>query len=171
MEQNEEMEMQIWAFIDDSCNPMDKTRIAMLVQQNAEWREKYEELVELHAGITQNMELDEPSLRFSRNVMDAVGATKMVRSTKQYINKSIIRGIAAFFIGVISVCIIYAFATINWNAAPGEVLKGVNLDNLKLDHILNPGVLNIIIAINIILALALADKILRKRVHISQGQN
>src|ERR1700728_4810420 len=98
MEQNEEIEMQIWEFIDNACSQADQERISMLIVQDISWREKFNELNAFHSGTSQSLELEHPSMRFTKNVMDAVAVAHIAPATKKYVNISIIRGIAAFFI-------------------------------------------------------------------------
>ncbi len=98
METNEEIEMILWEYMDGTCRPADMQRISILVERDELWKQKYTELSAFQKSIADSLQLEQPSMRFTKNVMDAVATVKIAPATKQYINKSIIRGIAAFFI-------------------------------------------------------------------------
>jgi len=106
------IELQLWEYIDGQCNPADNERIAGLIATDRLWSEHYSELLALHNGIAAFAETEEPSMRFTKNVMEAVAATGMARPTRMYINRNIIRLVAAcfglLFVVVIGMVVIYA---------------------------------------------------------------
>jgi len=161
----EHIEQQIWEYIDGSCNEADKTRIARMIAEDDVWAAVYRELCELHAGIEGNMELEQPHVRFTRNVMDTITHTQPVPAGKVYVNRTVIRGIATFFIVTISAILLYTLFTADWNAgSTGGVLS--NLPSLKLSELMNPMYVYTIIGINVMLFLVLIDVALRrKRMH------
>ncbi len=161
----EEIEMQLWEFIDGNCNETDKQRIALLIADDDMWKRKYKELKELHISIAGNMDPEMPSLRFAKNVMDMVAKEHIARPIKVYINKSIIRGIAAFFILTIASVFIYAFATANLSTQPSEQLSKLNFGEFNFHEILNSPFLNLVIGVNIMLGLVFVDAIIRKKQH------
>ena len=163
MEQNEEIEIQLWEYIDGSCNSNDKQRIAVLIEQDPVWKVKYAELAAFNAGISNSLELEQPSMRFTQNVMDAVAAQHIAPATKQYINKGIIRGIAAFFIIMLTTVFGYALAT-SHGGAETSFLPQLNLNNLNLNHYINSSTMMLFIAVNIVIGLVFLDTmLLRKR--------
>ncbi|HEY8896605.1 MAG TPA: zf-HC2 domain-containing protein, partial [Niastella sp.] len=92
------MEERLWEYIDGACSEEERLFIEQLVATNAEWKAKYQELLELQDLLSHRLELDEPSLRFTMNVMESISKHYIAPAAKTYINKRIIRGIAAFFI-------------------------------------------------------------------------
>lgn len=169
METNEEIEMLLWEYVDGTCNEADRQRISILIAGDAAWKRKYEELSALHAGIADHLQLEQPSMRFTKNVMEAVAATHIAPATKQYINKSIIRGIAAFFIIGITALLGYAFATADWSVSSTStiVMPKMNLSQFHIDKYLNSSTFSAIIAINVLLALVLLDSYLRRKRDLS----
>src|SRR5690349_8004057 len=87
---DEGMEARLWAYIDGLSE--EASLIEKLVAENREWKEKYAELLDVHQlmGAT---ELEEPSLRFTKNVMEEIARYQIAPATKEYINKKIIWGI------------------------------------------------------------------------------
>jgi len=155
----EEIERQLWAYIDGTCNEADKNRIAILIAADAVWMQEYNELIALHTSISDNLELEQPSMRFAKDVMDNIAKTNIAPAAKQYINKGVIKGIAAFFIIVIISLIGYSFATADWH---GTTKQNIFPDfPFDANGIFNSTFINVFIMVNIVLALVLLDKWLR----------
>jgi hypothetical protein len=153
----EEIEMQLWEFIDGTCNEADKDRISLLVSTDEVWKTKYAELTAFHRSIAIDLATEQPSMRFSQNVMDVIAKEHIAPATKKYINKGIIRGIAAFFIISISLVLVYSLMTINLH----EPVAQTNF-HFDLSKFFNGTVFNIFIMVNIVLGLVLIDSALRK---------
>jgi hypothetical protein len=160
---NEEIEMMLWEYMDGTCNEPDKQRISVLIEQDETWKAKYAELSAFNADLANSLHLEQPSLRFSKNVMEAVATVKIAPATKMYINKNIIRGIAAFFILTVTTLLGYALATADWSANSTSVLSKLNLDKFDMSRVFNSTTFNLVIAVNVIIALVLLDTMLRRK--------
>jgi hypothetical protein len=156
--QQEDMDMQLWEYIDGSCSAADSERISSLIAADPLWQEQFNALSALHISIPQNIALEQPSMRFSKNVMEAIEATRIAPATKKYINKSIIRGIAAFFLLAIGLMLGYAVVTANWNTTGANFIPKIDFGS-----VFNSSVTTVAIGINTILALILIDKLLNQR--------
>ena len=117
---------------------------------------KDEELTELLKG----MELEEPSMSFTRNVMEQVKLEKLPVSLKTRVDNRIIYGIAAVFGAFIAGVIIYAIA---------NTTASYKLPELKMDFseavykTLTPEFLIAFLFIDVIIALVYFDSILRRK--------
>src|SRR6202040_712954 len=87
-------------FIDGLSSPGEKSAVEALIAANAEWKRKYHELLDIHQ-LAPGSGLDEPSMRFTRNVMGEIARYQGAPATKTYINKNVIRGIGDFFLSMI----------------------------------------------------------------------
>lgn len=161
METNDEIEMLLWEYIDGICGDAENQRISGLILQDPVWRQKYEELSSLHSNIAA-MQAEQPSMRFTKNVMEAVAATHIAPATKKYINKSVIRSIAAFFIISIALVLGYAFATADWSISSGHNIAA-QLPRVDIGSYYNSSTISIFIAINVALALILLDGYLSRK--------
>lgn len=92
--------------------------------------------------------------------MDSIATMQVAPATNKYINKTIIRGIAAFFILMIGAILVYAFAYTDYSSTTFHLPK---LAPGWVSDMLNSNWFSVVMGINIILALALADTLLRKR--------
>jgi anti-sigma factor RsiW len=164
MNTNANMEEQLWNYIDGACSASEKSFIEQLLETNQEWRSKYKELLEVHQLMQGSIELDEPSLRFTQNVMEEIAKHQIARATRTYINKRIVWGIAAFFIISLLGFIIYGFGQVSWTAS-GDSQLNQSLNKLNLDYskIFNNAYTNVFIMINIVLGLILLDMYLGKK--------
>ena len=156
------MEEQLWNYIDGTVSEEEKTFIAQLVASNAEWKDKYRELLEVHDLLNNNLELDEPSMRFTQNVMDEIGKYQIAPAAKNYINKKIIWGIGIFFITTIIGFLVYGFGQVDWTE-PGTNNYSIDLSKIDWSKFFNNTYSNIFMMINAVLGLMLLDMYLGKR--------
>ena len=87
--------------------------IEQLLQNDAEWKTKYDELLQVNE-LLQSSELEAPSLRFTKNVMEEIARLHIAPATKSYINKKIIWGIGFFFIAMLLGFLIYGFGQMSF---------------------------------------------------------
>lgn len=165
MQTNEEhIEQQLWDYIDGICSAADKTRIALLIAQDQTWGAKHKELLQLHTGIIHNIELEQPPVRFTKNVMEAIAVAYPAAAPKQYINRTLMRGIAAFFIVAIVLMVGLMLASTDWSAPAKEMAyTKIHLPQMQFSTLFNGMFFNGIIAVNVILGLALLDIALRAK--------
>lgn len=160
------MEIRLWEYVDGTASLEESSVIEKLLENNAEWKAKYHEVLELQQ-LMQSSELDQPSLRFTKNVMDEIAKLHIAPATKTYINKNIIRGIAIFFIVMLAGFLVYGFAQIDWTTE-GTGQPVVDLSKIDLSKFFNNTYMNIFMMINVILGLFLLDRYLadkRKKYH------
>ena len=81
MKSQQPIEEQLWEYIDGTVAPKDRLRIEGLLQSQAEWKKKYNELLEI-SQLLQSTELESPSLRFSKNVMEEIARLQITPATK-----------------------------------------------------------------------------------------
>src|SRR5215213_5876555 len=115
MNTQQQMEERLWNYIDGASETEERSAIQKLLDSNVEWQSTYKELLEVHQ-LLHSSELEEPSMRFSRNVMEEIGRLQIAPATKNYINKKIIYGLGAFFIVMIAGFLVFGFSQINWSA-------------------------------------------------------
>ena len=163
MDNLNEMEVQLWEYIDGFSNEVEKTAIEKLIAENAEWKAKYHELLEVHQSLNL-VELEAPSLRFTKNVMEEIAKYQIVPATKSYINSKIIWGIGIFFITMIVGFLIYGFAQVDWTVA-GDTKNPLGFDLTKVNYseMFNSNLMNGIMMLNVILGLFLFDRYLSNK--------
>lgn len=115
-----------------------------------------EELTRLLKG----MELEEPSMSFTRNVMEQVKLERLPVSLKTRVDNRIIYGIAAIFGAFIFGLFIYALANTSFTYRLPEVKMDLSG---AVNKVLTPGVLVAFLFIDVVIALIYFDSILRRK--------
>ena len=162
------MEEKLWNYIDGTCSEEEKKAIDVLIAQDAVYRRKYDELRALNQELSK-MELDEPPMAFTYNVMEAIRAEQAQRPLNAHIDKRIIKGIAGFFIVSIALLLIYVLSTVHLTPVN---ISGHLPDSLKLPDIknyLSKPVLEGFLFFDLVLGLFLSDAYLRKKSVSKQG--
>ncbi|MBC6492150.1 anti-sigma factor family protein [Flavihumibacter stibioxidans] len=159
MDAQHNIEPRLWEYIDGLSTAEERRFIENLIATNAEWRSKYKELLQFNESLGQTIELEEPSMRFTRNVMEAIAAQHIAPAAKTYINKKIIFGIGGFMVSLILGMIIYALAQINWKSGTGS-RGGFDLSKVDFSGLWNNNYLNAFMIINVVLGLMLLDRYL-----------
>ena len=161
MNQEQNIEQQLWAYIDRISSSEERTSIEKMLQSNLEWKNKYHELMEIHQ-LMNAAELEHPSMRFTKNVMEKIAQYHIAPATKNYINKKIIWGIAGFFITLIGAFLIYGFAQVDWNLQDNSKPL-VDLSTFDISKIFNNNFVNGFMMVNVLLGLALLDRVLANK--------
>jgi hypothetical protein len=161
------MEERLWEYIDGMSTPEERTVIGQLIEADAAWRAKYGELLEAHSLILSS-ELEEPSMRFTKNVMEEIAMLQIAPAARTYINKKIIWGIAIFFITMIAGFLIYGIGQVKWSSGSGGSRIPVNISNIDLSPMFSNTFVNVFMMMNMVLGLFLFDRYLsnkRKKGH------
>jgi hypothetical protein len=174
MEANfDNMEERLWSYIDDASDAGEQSVIEKLLQSNAKWKAKYSELLEINS-LLQSTELEEPSMRFTKNVMEEISKFHIAPATKTYINKKIIWGLATFFILLVVGFLIYGFGQVEWKASDGSSiafdLSKVDYDKIDYGKFFNNSYVNAFMMINVVLGLFLLDRFLANKRRKFRGE-
>src|ERR1700733_12773064 len=99
---------KLWEYIDGKCTADEQKTISSLIAGDESFRLKNEELLALNNYFSA-MELDEPPMAFTYNVIEAIRTEQAQQPLKAAINKRIIRGISIFFIATLAILLILIF--------------------------------------------------------------
>jgi len=157
---NDSIEARIWDYIDGISEQTESLIVQNLIVENTEWRSKYHELLEVHQMISAT-ELETPSMRFTKNVMDEIAKNHIAPATKNYINKNIIRSIAFFFMTLIGAFVIYGISQIDWTASSTGT-DVIDFSRVDYSKVFNNTFVNIFMMLNVVLGLMLLDRYLNK---------
>jgi len=163
---NNQMEDQLWEYIDGAGNAEERKFVEQLIASQEAWRSKYHELKDVHLLMQDALELEQPSLRFSQNVMEEITRLQITPATKTYINKKIIYGIGIFFIVMIAGMVIYGLGQVNWADTSGgsnDLLSRYNPGKIDFSKFFNNTYTSIFMMINVVIGLMLLDMWLGKK--------
>ncbi len=149
------IEERLWEFIDGHSSLEEKTVIERLLQTDAEWKAKYSELLEVNEML-QSSELEAPSMRFTKNVMEEIAKMHIAPATKSYINKRIIWGIGLFFMTMLVAILVYGFSQMDWSTGESSAIAD-KLSKIDYSKFFNNTWVNAFMMINVLLGLVLLD--------------
>lgn len=169
---DQEMEQRIWDYIDGLCSDAEKVVIMKHLAENPAWQNKYSELLDVHEML-EKQELDMPSLRFTKNVMEEIARYNVAPATKSYINKNVVRGITAFFLVMIAGLFVYFIGQLHWtgNSTNNILPESMDANKMNWSKLLNNSYTNIFIGISAILGLVLVDKYMQTRKNSGQTEH
>ncbi len=159
------MEERLWDYIDGLSNANEKSAIEKMMESNLEWKNKYQELLEAHQ-LMQSAELEAPSMRFTKNVMEEIAKYHVAPATRSYINKKIIWGIGGFFIVMILGFLIYSFSQISFAGSTSpKILTEYNsaMDKVNWSKFFSSTYTNIFMMVNVVLGLMMLDIYLTRK--------
>jgi anti-sigma factor RsiW len=155
-------EEKLWNYIDGTCPPGEHEAISRLIEQDEVYRRKYHELLKLNAEFA-SIELDEPPMAFTYNVMEAIRTENARQPLKAAINKRIIRGIGLFFVVTISALLVLLLASVHWSAGAGEGTHITNELLPRLKPLFSGPAMEIFLFLDVVLGLYLLDSFLRRK--------
>ncbi|HVS98313.1 MAG TPA: hypothetical protein VHE54_17590 [Puia sp.] len=169
MNTEQPMEERLWNYIDGLSSQAEKSAIEALLTEDREWREKYNELLNIHRLLDAS-ELDAPSMRFTRNVMEEIARFHVAPATRTYINKNIIRGIGAFFLTMILGLTVFVLTRFNWtggssdNVAAKDIDLGLSkLKNVDVSKAFNGAYITVFMLIAVVMGFILLDLYLQRK--------
>ena len=161
MDTQHNIEERLWNFIDGSATTDEKTVIEQLLETDAAWKAKYSELLQVNE-LLKSSELEAPSMRFSKNVMEEISKLHIAPATKTYINNKIIWGIGFFFIALMVGFLIYGFGQMEWSSGTESSISK-NMNKIDFSKFFNNTFVNAFMMINVILGLFLLDNYLNTK--------
>jgi hypothetical protein len=166
--QMQQIEEQLWNYIDGTASKQEIMFVERMIATDPLWKNQYNQLKELNQLLMKDIELEEPSMRFSKNVMEQISGLQPARPAVQYINKKIIRGIAAIFIFTIAAFLLYGFSKIQWTTSTASFslpfdLKSGYANAININWHISSTWINVILMVNVFLGLMLLDGSLRRK--------
>ena len=167
------MEDRLWDYIDGIGSPEERSAIGELLAANKDWQHKYQELLDIHQLLNAS-DLEAPSLRFTRNVMEEIAHHRVAPATRSYINKNVFRGIAAFFLTLIFGFLTYLLTQFKWTT-PGDGRSTLTMPDIhtnlepQLDKFsnrfmaFNATYLTVFMLISVIMGFVLLDLYLQRK--------
>jgi hypothetical protein len=155
----EEDEVLLWAYIDGDLPVSEKIAIEKLVTQNNSWALRYKEFFELHR-LLHASEMEAPSLRFSKNVMEEIGASKVATAVKDYIDKRLIWCISGALLILIIGLFCYGMLVASGSKTGSYEYMGSYLKEINYSAVFDRDFIHIFMMLNVMGALVLADRFL-----------
>lgn len=153
------IEEQLWNYIDGNCTPVEQLEIEAKLAVNVQYYSMYQELLKVNEELNA-LDFEEPSMSFTRNVMEKVKVELKPVALKTKVDNRIIYSIGAFFVFALSSIFVYAFATSDFDFNFNMPKMNFAFDAAKY---ITPNSILVFLFIDVALALIFLDSILRKR--------
>jgi hypothetical protein len=159
------IEEQLWNYIDGTCTPEERSAISQLMASDEAIRLKYQELLTLSKEFA-TMELEEPPMAFTYNVIEAIRTEQALVPLKAKVNKRIIMWIMLSFVVILSGFIVFAITKMDISSAglpdiASKVPAGFKMPDVNL-HI-SKSLVEGFMFFDVVLALFLFDTYLRRK--------
>jgi len=157
------IEQRIWDYLDGTGTLQERELTEQLIKSDPVYQQVYEECKSFNSLVSA-FDQDEPSMGFTRNVMERINLEPVPTSLKSLIDKRIIYGIAAFFLITITGLLGFLFYQINWSQYVSSGIQNYQIPEIDIAKYLNTTLINIFFFADIIAGLYLFDGFLRKRI-------
>ena len=158
-----EIEETLWNYIDGLPDGADKEAIEAMLKTEPVWKDTYQELLSVQQ-LLQSAELEEPSMRFARNVMEEITKLHIAPATRTYINKNIIYGLGLFFVTMIVG--LFVFTLILIKSTPSVASSApfhTEIEKIDWSKLFDSTYLKIFLMVNTVLVLMFTDRYLTRR--------
>lgn len=165
METHNNMEERLWDYLDGHLNPAEQSSVEALIAENNAWKEKYRELLDIRQ-LMESAELEHPSMRFSKNVMEEIAKLHIAPATRTYINNKVIWGLSLFFLSMIVGFLIYGFGQIQWGQTSGPITENIakyDIGKYDFSKFFDNNWINGFMMLNCVLGLFLLDHYLTRK--------
>lgn len=151
-------EEQLWEYIDGAGDEAFRQAIARKIKEDKDYGNLYANLLLVEQQL-QHITLEEPSMSFSRNVMELIQAEPAPVSLKTKTDRRIILGISIFFLVIIATIFGYAISRshITLNTLPSIKFQ------IDFNQLLSPILLKGFLFIDLVIGLLYADRLFRKK--------
>ena len=150
------IEEQLWNYIDGICSDEEKTQIEAKIASNLQYNKVYQELMIVHQELNK-LDFEEPSMSFTRNVMDKVELELAPVALKTKIDNRIVYSIGIFF--VLSILGMFGYIISISNIS----FQLPKVDLSFTNKLANPIVIQVFLMVDVVLGLLYLDSFLRKR--------
>ena len=165
-----EVEEKLWSYIDGQLGEPDKSAVDALVKTDLAWKDAYQELLSVQQ-LLRSSGLEEPSMRFTRNVMEEITRLHIAPATRTYINKNIVYGLGIFFGVMIAGLLIFMGVLISASpASPSAAVFDTRFDQFEWGKLFDSTYIKVFMMINTVLVLMLTDRYLTRKKKTATGQ-
>jgi hypothetical protein len=167
MNTQQQMEERLWDYIDGLGSPTERSALEELIAANIEWQHTYRELLSAHR-LMDSSELEAPSMRFTKNVMEEIARYHVAPATKTYINKNVIRSIAAFFFTLIAGFTAFCLIQFKWSTQGSDSFKAaspyhLNPAQFSWGRFFNSSYTTIFLLATVVIGLMVLDMYLQRK--------
>ena len=156
------IEEEIWDYIDGNSSQEQQLAVEAKIASDPVYSSLYQELLEINKEMS-GMGLEEPSMSFTRNVMEQVKLEIAPVSMKTKVDKRIIYSISAFFICSILAIVGYIIANSDFSFQPLKLNHFFSSAQLDFGKYITPTFIKVFLFVDVLLAFAYLDSFMRRK--------
>ncbi|WP_131539454.1 anti-sigma factor [Pedobacter nototheniae] len=153
------IEQELWDYIDGNLNETQVKGIRKKIELDPAVKLQYEELLRLNVTFSE-MEMDEPSMSFTRNVMEDIALLPAPVTLKTKVDQRIIYSIGGFF--ALALVAMFGYILYSSTFSFKDLDFSFKID-LNVDQFLNSTGLYIFLFADLIIGLVFLDYMLRRK--------
>ena len=159
------IEEQLWNYIDGNCTDEEKAQIEAKLSINSQFQQTYQELLAVNSELNK-LDFEEPSMSFTRNVMEQVNLELKPVALKTKVDNRIIYSIMGFFI--LAMLAIFGYVIAMSDLSFASPLAKINFQ-FDIEKIINPTFFKVFLMIDVVLILIFIDSYFRKGLTQKKG--
>jgi hypothetical protein len=163
MQQDLTIEERIQAYIDQGCSEAERLFVEDKIATSNIWNEHYQAALAMHELLFTGLEPLEPSMRFTKNVMEDIAGLEIAKPIRLQQNPWIFR-IAGGLLGTILLAIVaYSLSLLEFSSGSNLSIPAMQVPEVNWAGYLGQGTTLLLFMVCTILGLYLADKMLGKK--------
>ena len=159
------IEEQLWNYIDGNCTDEEKAEIEAKLAMDSQYLQTYMELLAVNSELDK-LDFEEPSMSFTRNVMQQVNLELKPVALKTKVDHRIIYSIMGFFI--LAMLAIFGYVIALSDLSFVSPLAKINFQ-FDIEKIINPTFFKVFLMIDAVLVLIFIDSYFRKGLTQKKG--
>lgn len=166
MQQDLTMEERIQAYIDHEFDEAERLLIEQKMDTDKNWSEHYHAVLAVHELLSTGLEPMEPSMRFTKNVMEDIAGLEIAKPIRLRQNPWIFRIAGGILASILLAIVGYSVSLMDFS--PGSSESKLPIPSMQVPEVnwagyLGQGTTLLLFMICTILGLFLADKLLAKK--------
>ncbi|WP_231458632.1 MULTISPECIES: hypothetical protein [unclassified Pedobacter] len=158
------IEQQLWDYIDGILTDAEKKDVESQIASDKDIRKQYEDLLLINSTLN-GLDMDAPSMSFTRNVMERIELEPAPVVLKTKVDTRIIYGITSFFVLSIFAIVSYVISTTNLTMPNFSLNFSLNFN---IENYITPTALYLFIGFDLIMALIFIDYFLRRKLNTKE---
>ncbi|RZJ81061.1 MAG: hypothetical protein EOO47_05520 [Flavobacterium sp.] len=159
------IEEQLWNYIDGNCTAEEVAQIKAKLLVDGQYQKVYEELLAVNKALD-NLDFEEPSMSFSRNVMEQVNLEIKPVALKTKVDNRIVYSIMVFFL--VSMLGIVGYVISQSDFSLSASLSKINF-KFDTEKLITPTFFKVFLMVDVVLILLFIDNYLRKGLTQKKG--
>jgi hypothetical protein len=156
------IQQELQDYMDGLCSPEKAAEIENKLAMHPEWLKEFEAFTDLETLLKSPGQMMEPSVRFTKNVMESIEGLHVAKPASAYLNKWIFYAIAGLLGAALLAIFGISIAQMDWGTTT-ETPTTFQVPSFHWQGLYSSKVLQVAIMANIILGFVLIEKAVSKR--------